>query len=45
MNKKLNVKLGYKINVNVKVPAGIKRIAIVNIIPNTRPKNSVSTSL
>ena len=43
--KRLKVLLGFNTTEKKPVPIGIKRIATVNIIPNTLPKNSLSTSL
>lgn len=42
--KKLKVLLGFNATEKKPVPIGIKRIATVKIIPNTLPKNSLSTS-
>lgn len=43
--KRLKVLLGFKTTEKKTVPSGIKRIATVKMIPNTLPRNSLSTSL
>lgn len=43
--KKLIVFFGFNIIENIHVPIGTKRMATVKIIPNTLPRNSLSTSL